>query len=89
MDSDFKNINNIVLIIGTFFGLLLLSSIQSSSDEKEISNPAYYNATKFPTCQLDMASFRFWPAEDYHQKYLEKGAQKANKGCLDPIKCYG
>jgi peptide-methionine (S)-S-oxide reductase len=32
---------------------------------------------------------KFWPAEDYHQKYLEKGSQKANKGCLDPIKCYG
>jgi len=32
---------------------------------------------------------QFWPAEEYHQKYLEKGSQKANKGCLDPIKCYG
>jgi len=32
---------------------------------------------------------KFWPAEDYHQKYLEKGSQKATKGCLDPIKCYG
>lgn len=36
MDRDFKNINNIVLIIGTFFGLILLSSIQHSSDEEEI-----------------------------------------------------
>jgi peptide-methionine (S)-S-oxide reductase len=32
---------------------------------------------------------KFWPAEDYHQRYLEKGRQKANKGCTDPIKCYG
>jgi len=32
---------------------------------------------------------KFWPAEDYHQKYLEKGSQKATKGCLEPIKCYG
>jgi len=32
---------------------------------------------------------QFWPAEDYHQRYLEKGSQKAAKGCLEPIKCYG
>jgi len=35
------------------------------------------------------AASMFWPGEDYHQKYLEKGSQKAAKGCLDPIKCYG
>lgn len=38
--------------------------------------------------ELKKAS-KFWPAEGYHQKYLEKGSQKAAKGCLDPIKCYG
>ena len=37
----------------------------------------------------NVAMPRFWPAEDYHQKYLEKGGQGAKKGCLDPIKCYG
>jgi len=36
----------------------------------------------------------FWPAEKYHQQYLEKGgrlgqAQNASKGCTDPIRCYG
>ncbi|BAT79430.1 Peptide methionine sulfoxide reductase [Vigna angularis] len=39
---------------------------------------------------------RFYKAEDYHQQYLEKGGgkgecnkQSAEKGCSDPIRCYG
>lgn len=36
----------------------------------------------------------FYEAEEYHQRYLEKGgrfgqAQSAAKGCTDPIRCYG
>ncbi|EOY22312.1 Peptide methionine sulfoxide reductase [Theobroma cacao] len=37
---------------------------------------------------------RFYRAEEYHQRYLEKGGgsgskQSAEKGCTDPIRCYG
>ena len=32
---------------------------------------------------------RWWPAEDDHQQYLEKGGQTAKKGSLKPIQCYG
>lgn len=36
----------------------------------------------------------FWPAEKYHQQYLENGGrtnspQSAGKGCKDTIRCYG
>lgn len=36
----------------------------------------------------------FTSAESYHQQYLERGgrfgkAQSAEKGCDDPIRCYG
>ncbi|MES1921649.1 hypothetical protein MHBO_003178 [Bonamia ostreae] len=32
---------------------------------------------------------KFWLAEDYHQKYLEKKGQSAKKGEDTCIKCYG
>ncbi|KAN0035633.1 hypothetical protein ACTA71_004916 [Dictyostelium dimigraforme] len=31
----------------------------------------------------------FYPAEDEHQQYLEKGGQCASKNCTDKIRCYG
>lgn len=31
----------------------------------------------------------FWPAEEWHQAFLAKGGQSAEKGETDPIRCYG
>lgn len=31
----------------------------------------------------------FWPAEGYHQRYLEKGGQSAAKNARERVRCYG
>lgn len=31
----------------------------------------------------------FYLAESYHQQYLEKGGQSAEKGATETIRCYG
>lgn len=31
----------------------------------------------------------FWPAEGYHQRYLEKGGQSAAKDAQEIVRCYG
>jgi len=50
-----------------------------------------HHQTVATECRPAMA---FWPAEDYHQRYLEKGGrfgspQSAAKNCTDEIRCYG
>merc|ERR1712070_917316 len=31
----------------------------------------------------------FWPAEEYHQQYLERKGQSAEKECDQKVRCYG
>lgn len=49
---------------------------------------------KRPVASECMKADVFWPAEKYHQQYLEKGGrmgapQSAEKGSKDTIRCYG
>jgi len=68
-------------------GVYYHSDDQKSSAEdfiKEVQ-PNYTNKI---VVEVKQAS-KFWPAELYHQHYLQKGGQAADKGSLEPIKCYG
>lgn len=47
----------------------------------------YGGAQKIATENLPATAF--WPAEKYHQQYLEKGGQNADKGASETIRCYG
>ena len=60
---------------------------------REVLAKAQENYKK-PIVTEVMPATVYWPAEEYHQKYLEKGGrfgmgQSAAKGCNDPIRCYG
>jgi peptide-methionine (S)-S-oxide reductase len=68
-----------------------------SKEQQEIAEARFaeeqkkYKKTIASEC---MAAMPFWPAEKYHQQYLEKGGrfsspQSAEKGCTDTIRCYG
>jgi methionine-S-sulfoxide reductase len=45
-----------------------------------------YNA---PIVTEILEAVEFFPAEEYHQRYLEKGGQCAAKGDSTNIRCYG
>ena len=61
--------------------------------QEEISSNPKYATTKSVATEVK-PSKAFWPAEGYHQKYLERGGrfgmpQSAEKGNNDEIRCYG
>lgn len=63
-----------------------------SEQQREQANASRAEQQKLlrkPILTEILAAKRFWLAESYHQRYLEKGGQCADKGCGDMIRCYG
>ena len=64
------------------------------SEQERIAHKSVENANeKFgkPTVVevKDGAGVPFFLAEEYHQRYLEKGGQDASKNATATIRCYG
>mmetsp|Transcript_1578 Transcript_1578/g.3927 ORF Transcript_1578/g.3927 Transcript_1578/m.3927 type:complete len:92 (-) Transcript_1578:162-437(-) len=74
-------------------GIYTHSSEQASVAQKNIATlqkqmPNSQIMTELEPCKI------FWPAEEYHQQYLQKGGrfkqgQSAEKGSTEEIRCYG
>ena len=69
---------------GLYFHDLTQKKVAESSrdaEQTELASPIVTEIEPFSA---------FYKEQDLrHQRYLEKGGQKAKKGCTDPIRCYG
>lgn len=63
-----------------------------TDEQKELAEEGVQEQTKKlgKTVVTEVAPIgTWWPAEEYHQKYLEKGGQCSLKGDKTAIRCYG
>ena len=97
---DFQSVDGFVLILqGGDVGTQYRSGIYYYNEAQENlareSKVAKQLGLKDNTVVTEiLPAKRFYRAEEYHQQYLEKGGrrsakQSAEKGCNDPIRCYG
>ena len=69
-------------------GVYALSEKQLAAAEASLSK-RQERFTKPIATEVERQKGVFWPAEEYHQQYLEKGGQSARKKETEPIRCYG
>ena len=70
------------------------SAIFYHDDEQKRQAEEWRNEISGAATEISAENSNFWSAENMHQRYLERGgrfgrAQSAEKGCTDPIRCYG
>mmetsp|Transcript_22658 Transcript_22658/g.35014 ORF Transcript_22658/g.35014 Transcript_22658/m.35014 type:complete len:196 (-) Transcript_22658:340-927(-) len=83
---------------GNDFGTQYRTGVYTHTDQQMIEAQAVFTELKGKYSKPIATELKpaqvYWPAEKYHQQYLEKGGrfsspQSAEKGCTDTIRCYG
>lgn len=100
LDAFFERVNPLTVNgQGNDFGTQYRTGVYChSKEQRELAEDRFtkeqekYSSRKIASECLPAKPF--WPAEKYHQHYLEKGGrfstpQSAEKGCTDTIRCYG
>ena len=86
--------------VGADYGTQYRHGIYTHSEEQMEAAKAFVEAEgkSLPKGRMIVTEVKkatiFWPAEEYHQQYLQKGGrfgsgQSAAKGCVDKVRCYG
>ncbi|OMH80424.1 Peptide methionine sulfoxide reductase A2-1 [Zancudomyces culisetae] len=75
--------------IGTQYRSAIFYHTEEQKELATKSKEEHQKSFDFPIMTQILPATVFYPAEEYHQRYLEKGGQKAGKSCSDPIRCYG
>ena len=74
---------------GTQYRSVIFTHDEAQHDEAEAWKARAMEARGASIVTAIEPATTFWPAEAYHQQFLEKGGQDASKGSEEPIKCYG
>jgi len=79
--------------VGNDRGTQYRHGVYYHTDEQRCAATSFIDETQAqysdPIVTEIMPAAVFWPAENYHQRYLEKGGQSAEKECEEVVRCYG
>ena len=76
--------------VGTQYrhGIYFHTAQQAAAAERAIARAQAGLGGRRVVTELKPAAV-FYPAERYHQRYLQKGGQDASKGAVERVRCYG
>lgn len=75
--------------VGSQYRSAIFYHTEEQKKEATASLEEHQKTLEKPIVTQIEAATTFYPAEEYHQQYLEKGGQCSDKGCDVEIRCYG